>query len=70
METTKNQLSPYASKIFQRLSSYLDKKLLFFGSVQRDDYFPGSSDIDVDVFTDNVPSTISKNAAFFQSFKK
>lgn len=74
METTKNQLSPYASKIFQRLSSYLDKKLLFFGSVQRDDYFPGSSDIDVDVFTDNVPSTISKMQHFFKvpksDFKK
>jgi len=74
MENTKNHLSPYASNIFKRLSSYLDKKLLFFGSIQRDDYFPGSSDIDIDVFTDNVPSTISKMQHFFKvpksDFKK
>jgi hypothetical protein len=66
METTKNHLSPYASQVFKRLSTYLDKKLLFFGSVQRDDYFPGSSDIDVDIFTDNVESTISKMQHFFK----
>ena len=66
METTKNHLSPYASQIFNKLSKYLDKKLLFFGSVQRDDYFPGSSDIDVDIFTDNISSTISKMQHFFK----
>ena len=66
METTKNNLSPYIVNFFNRLSIYLDKKLLFFGSVQRNDYFPGCSDIDVDIFTDNVDSTISKMAHFFK----
>jgi hypothetical protein len=74
METTKNQLSPYITNFFNRLSRYLDKKLLFFGSVQRSDYFPGKSDIDVDVFTDNVSSTISKMQHFLkvpkEDFKK
>lgn len=74
MENTKNDLSPYASQTFNKLSKYLDKKLLFFGSVQRHDYFHGSSDIDVDIFTDNVPSTISKMQHFFNvsknNFKK
>lgn len=74
METTKNKLSPYISNFFKRLSNYLDKKLLFFGSIQRTDYFPGKSDIDVDIFTDNVPSTISKMQHFLkvskQDFKK
>ena len=58
METTKNKISPYAKNFFDKLSSYLDTKLYFYGSVQRNDYFPNSSDIDVDIFTDNEPSTI------------
>jgi predicted nucleotidyltransferase len=74
METTKNQLSPYIRNFFNRLSRYLDKKLLFFGSIQRNDYFPGKSDIDVDIFTDNVQSTISQMQHFLNvsktSFKK
>lgn len=69
METTKNDLTPYISQFFTRLSKYLDKKLLFFGSVQRQDYFPGSSDIDVDIFTDNVSSTISKLQHFLKVSK-
>lgn len=69
METTKNNVSPYISNFFGRLSRYLDKKLLFFGSIQRHDYFPGESDIDVDVFTDNVSSTISKMQHFLKVSK-
>jgi len=60
METTKNKLPDDINAFFSKLSKYLDTKLLFYGSVQRSDYFPGSSDIDVDIFTDNVDSTITK----------
>ena len=60
METTKNKMPIYATQFFDKLSNYLDTKLYFFGSVQRNDYFPESSDIDVDVFTDNESSTITK----------
>jgi hypothetical protein len=74
METTKNKLPDDISSFFKDLSKYLDTKLLFYGSVQRSDYFPGSSDIDVDIFTDNVASTISKMQHFLHvkksSFKK
>jgi len=58
METTKNKLSPYQISFFNRLSTYLDTKLYFFGSIQRNDYFPESSDIDVDIFTNNESATI------------
>ena len=58
METTKNKLTPYQTSFFNRLSTYLDTKLYFFGSVQRHDYFPESSDIDVDIFTNNESATI------------
>jgi hypothetical protein len=74
METTKNKISPYAKHFFDKLSSYLDTKLYFFGSVQRGDYFHKSSDIDIDIFTDNESSTILKMQSFLNvkrsSFKK
>jgi hypothetical protein len=60
METTKNNLPDKVKNFFNRLSDYLNTKLLYYGSVQRRDYFPGKSDIDVDIFTDNVNSTIIK----------
>ena len=74
METTKNKLSVYESDFFNKLSNYLETKLYFYGSIQRDDYKPGHSDIDVDIFTDNVDSAIIKIQNFLnvtkQDFKK
>ena len=58
METTYNNLSPYAQQFFANLRTYLDRPLYFFGSVQRPDYFMGSSDIDVDIFCEVPTSTI------------
>ena len=60
METTRNILPSYSKRFFDNLSNYIDTKLYFFGSIQRIDYFPNSSDIDVDIFTDNEPGTIIK----------
>jgi hypothetical protein len=69
METTKNKLSVKAQTFFNNLSEYLDIKLLYFGSIQRLDYFPGKSDIDVDVFTENEHSTILKMQQFLKKQK-
>jgi hypothetical protein len=60
METTKNKLPENVKKFFYELSSYLDNKLLFFGSIQRSDYIHGKSDIDIDIFTDNEYSLMNK----------
>jgi phage-related protein len=60
METTKNEMSEYEKHFFNKLSNYLDTKIYFYGSIQRADYFSKSSDIDVDIFTDNEKSTIIK----------
>ena len=60
MEYTKHKLTDYEKIFFNKLSNYLETKLYFFGSIQRDDYFPGLSDIDVDIFTENENSTIAK----------
>ena len=59
METTKQQLPESAKLFFDDLSRILETKILFFGSIQRDDYYPGDSDIDVDLFVENTYSTMS-----------
>uniref|UniRef100_A0A6C0KY27 Polymerase nucleotidyl transferase domain-containing protein n=1 Tax=viral metagenome TaxID=1070528 RepID=A0A6C0KY27_9ZZZZ len=70
METTRNKLPEKVELFFQELSEYLDKKLLYYGSVQRRDYFEGKSDIDVDIFTDNENSTITKLQHFLDKPKE
>jgi len=64
METTKNEMPQYAKQFFLKMGYYLDIPIYYFGSIQRDDYFPNSSDIDVDLFTDNESSLISKMQNF------
>jgi predicted nucleotidyltransferase len=74
METTKNIMPEYNNIFFNKLKNHLDSKIYFFGSVQRDDYFPIGSDIDVALFTDNIKSTIFKLQTFLHKdnneFKK
>jgi predicted nucleotidyltransferase len=64
METTKNNLTSEQMKFFKKLSNYLDTKLYYYGSIQRKDYFPGTSDIDVCIFTDNDTETKYKLLSF------
>ena len=58
METTKNKLSSYEESFFDKMKNYISKPIYFYGSIQRDDYFPQLSDIDIDIFTDNEYSTL------------
>jgi predicted nucleotidyltransferase len=60
METTKNEMGAYSKNFFLKMGNYLDTQIYYFGSIQRNDYFPGKSDIDVDLFTCNTQSTIIK----------
>jgi hypothetical protein len=43
METTKNKLPEKEQQFFNELSKYLDTSLYYYGSVQRNDYFPGKA---------------------------
>jgi hypothetical protein len=70
METIKNKIPDNTKQFFDELSDYLNTKLFFFGSVQRSDYFPGESDIDVDIFTDNENQTITKLQHFLHVDRK
>jgi len=74
MEITKNTMSEYNKIFFEKIKVFLDTKIFYFGSVQRNDYLPKSSDIDVALFTDNIKSTITKLQTFLNvdkyDFKK
>ena len=70
METTRNKLPEKVEVFFKDLSDYLDTKILYYGSVQRADYFEGMSDIDVDIFTDNEHSLMTKLQHYLHLNKK
>ena len=74
METTYNELPAKARRFLNQLSNYLGVTLLYYGSVQRIDFFEGYSDIDIDIFTDNEESTLNKMQQFMKhpayKFKK
>lgn len=74
METTKNELPYKLKRFFYKMENDLDTKLYFYGSIQRNDYVAGKSDIDVSIFTDNETSMISKLSHFLRinktEFKK
>jgi hypothetical protein len=69
METTKNDFSPYEKTFFSKMSNYIGEPIYFFGSIQRSDYFPGLSDIDIDIFTIDEKSTIIKLQKFLDMDK-
>ena len=60
METVRNNLPQHMNLYFNKLSTYLDTKLYFFGSVQRLDYLENESDIDIAIFTDNMDAMLLK----------
>ena len=57
---TINKLPKKVINFFNRMENYLETDLLFYGSVTRDDYVHGKSNIDVAIFTDNEYSILSK----------
>jgi hypothetical protein len=64
MEFTNNTLSPEKQQFLHEMSQYVGCKLYYYGSVQRLDYFPEDSDIDIDMFSENMTSTISRLQTF------
>jgi predicted nucleotidyltransferase len=59
---------------FMMLQNYIQYPLYFYGSFLRTDYFPGKSDIDIDIFSENATSTIVLLSHFLnikkEKFKK
>jgi predicted nucleotidyltransferase len=69
METTINKMPDYVENFYRRLNNYLGTNVYFYGSVQRADYFPEDSDIDVAIFTDNMSSMLNKISNFLKKQK-
>jgi predicted nucleotidyltransferase len=74
MEYTKNKLPEKVQKFFNKMSKYINSKIYFYGSIQRNDYLINNSDIDICVFTDNTQTMIHKIQHFLhlkkEKFKK
>jgi hypothetical protein len=70
MESPKNKLTYKQQQFLDGLNEYLDTKMLYYGSIMREDYIPGKSDIDIDIFTDNEESTISKLQHYLKISRK
>lgn len=60
LENIKYKLRDYDYYFLKNLQDYIDSELYFYGSVARGDYFPGKSDIDIIIITDNVDSIVKK----------
>lgn len=60
METSKNRLTDQQTQFINSMKLFLDTKLYFYGSINRTDYFPDHSDIDIDIFTHDVNGMVLK----------
>ena len=70
IEDIKNNLRDYDYHFLNKMQKYIDTELYFYGSVARFDFFPGDSDIDIIVITDNVNSILQKLQNFLAVDKK
>lgn len=66
MNTPPDTLPPSLQRYFRRMADHLDQDVYFYGSVTRDDYIHGKSDIDVAIFADNEASVLSKLQHFLR----
>jgi predicted nucleotidyltransferase len=70
MEKVKEKLGEYKYTFLNNFQNYLDTELIFFGSIQRSDFFTNSSDIDIIIISDNVKSILSKIQYYLHIDKK
>jgi len=67
MEIPTNPLTIHQSMFFNNLRSILPEKIYFYGSILRNDYLPGLSDIDALYFTKDALKDTVKNIVRFLS---
>ena len=60
MEKYKDKLDDYKYNFLLDLQTHLNQELIFFGSINRMDYFKNNSDIDIAIITDNTHSVLFK----------
>jgi len=65
----KDKLSNDQYLYFLELQEKIDLPLYFMGSITRSDYIKGKSDLDIEVFTDNIASTKEKLNYLFNYYE-
>lgn len=70
LDDPNNKLNPQERKFFMEMTNYIELPLYFIGSITRYDYFPGNSDIDLEVYSENEISTLFKILHFLNIDKK
>ena len=60
MEKYKDKLDEYKYNFLVDLQNHLNQDLIFYGSINRMDYFKNNSDIDIAIITDNTRSVLFK----------
>ena len=60
MEKYKDRLDDYKYNFLLDLQNHLNQDLIFFGSINRLDYFKNNSDIDIAIITENTHSVLFK----------
>jgi hypothetical protein len=63
---TYNRLPDKTVELLRRIELTTQCPLYFYGSVQRIDYIPNKSDIDIDIFTDNVSQVLNQIKSILQ----
>ena len=66
----KHNLNKNQYEYFSELQTQIDTPLYFIGSITRSDYIKDKSDIDIEVFTDNILSTKLKVEYLFNYYEK
>jgi len=66
----KDKLSKEQYSYFLELQEKIELPLFFFGSITRNDYNADRSDIDIEVFSDNIKSTKVKIECLFNYYSK
>ena len=59
MDINHKKLTQPQRDMLNKISIYIDKPIYIYGSINRFDYIPNKSDIDIDIFTENESSTIN-----------
>ena len=67
MDIAQNNINEETQMFLDKLSNAINSKLHFFGSVLTSDYYPNKSDIDIDIFSDNIAATKYNLYAFLNS---
>ena len=69
LEQIQHNLNEYTYTFFRELIEQIELPLFFIGSIARNDYIKDKSDLDIEVFSDNIVSTKTKIEYLFNCYQ-